>query len=254
MSGDAIDILTYHSISDGPGPICIAPETFRQQMDAMAACGYRGAALCEVVAWLRGGDRLPGKSLVLTFDDGYSDFADVVLPELRARGWTATVFVPAGKLGGTADWDARRGRPARRLLSTSMVKELAGLGVEVAAHGISHTDLTTLAPDEVRKEIGGAQRHLEDCIGRRVTSFAAPYGRTNPAVQAEIRQHYQAAVGTTLAQARPTSDLYDLPRIEMWYFRHPGFWRSHLMGGGRGYLLLRRMLRRARVLGRRGFS
>ena len=98
----------------------------------------------------------------------------------------------------------------------------------------------------------GAQRCLEDCIGRPVTSFAAPYGRTNPAVRAEIRRHYQAAVGTGLARARPTSDLYDLPRIEMWYFRNPGLWRSHLIGGARGYFLLRQVRRRARALCRLG--
>ena len=196
MSGDAIDILTYHSISHGPGPICIAPETFRQQMDAMAACGYRGAALCEVVAWLRGEDRLPGKSLVLTFDDGYSDFADVVLPELLTRGWTATVFVPAGKLGGAADWDARRGRPARRLLSRLTVKDLAQLGVEVAAHGLSHTDLTRLAPQEVRKEIGGRSGVSKTALAAR--SRALPHRMVGP-----TQPFGQKSGGTTRLRLAP---------------------------------------------------
>ena len=42
-----------------------------------------------------------GKGQVgLTFDDGYADFAEYALPVLRRHGFTATVFVIAGRLGG----------------------------------------------------------------------------------------------------------------------------------------------------------
>ncbi len=252
MSGDAIDILMYHSVSAGPGPTCIAPETFRRQMETLAECGYRGVALAELAPWLRGEGPPAGKPIVLTFDDGFTDFADVAFPELHARGWTATVFLPAGKVGGAADWDAAPGRAPRRLLSWQAVAELAGLGVEIGAHGVSHADLTALPQDAARDEVAESRRRIEDRIGRPVTSFAAPYGRTNPAVRAEIRRHYRAAVGTELAHARPASDPHHLPRIEMWYFRDARRWHSYLAGGARGYFLLRQVLRRARALvGRR---
>ncbi len=93
-----------------------------------------------------------------------------------------------------------------------------------------------------------SKRLIEDNTGCRVTSFAPPYGKTNWAVRLEISKHYQAAVGTTLAQARRTSDLYDLPRIEMWYFRSRHRWCAYLEGGSRGYFMLRQALRTVRVL------
>jgi peptidoglycan/xylan/chitin deacetylase (PgdA/CDA1 family) len=243
-----IDILMYHSLSDGPGPTRIAPEIFRLQMETVAEHGYRGVALADLAAWLRGESQPAGKPIVLTFDDGFTDFADVALPELRARGWTATVFLPAGKVGNIADWDARPGRPFQRLLSWRAVVDLAGLGMEIGAHGVSHADLTGLPLDTACEEVVESGRRIEDRIGCAVTSFAAPYGRTNPAVRAEIRRHYRAAVGTDLGRVGPASDPYHLPRIEMWYFRNLRRWCSHLEGGARGYFLLRQGLRQVRAL------
>ncbi len=247
MSADGIDILMYHSVSDGEGPTCIAPQTFRRQMEAIAEQGGRGVALAELSGWLRGEGRPDGKPVVLTFDDGFTDFADVVYPELRARGWTATVFLPAGKAGGFSDWDAAPALARRPLLSWAAAAELAALGVEIGAHGVSHADLTALPPEAARAEVADSRRRIEDRIGRPVTSFAAPYGRTNEAVRAEVRRHYRAAVGTELGRARPTSDPHELPRLEMWYFRDPARWQAYL-AGARGYFLLRQVLRRAKRL------
>jgi peptidoglycan/xylan/chitin deacetylase (PgdA/CDA1 family) len=248
MTGSGIDILMYHSISNGPGSTCMAPERFRRQMEALAERGYRGVALTDMASWLRGADRPAGKPIVLTFDDGFSDFAEVAFPELQTRRWTATVFLPAGKTGKLAHWDVRPGWPARHLLSWQAIADLAKHGIEIGAHGMSHADLTTLPLDVARQEVADSRRRIEDRIGGPVTSFAAPYGRTTPAIRAEIRRHYQAAVGTELARARSTSDPYNLPRIEMWYFRDLRRWRSYLEGEARGYLLLRQVLRRMRAL------
>ena len=248
MTGSGIDILMYHSISDGPGPTCMAPERFRRQMEALAERGYRGVALADLASWLRGESQPAGKPIVLTFDDAFSDFAAVAFPELQVRGWTATVFLPAGKTGKTAHWDVRPDWPAQRLLSWQAITDLAKRGIEIGAHGVSHTDLTTLPLDGARQEVVDARQRIEDRIGCPVTSFAAPYGHTTPAIRAEIRRHYRAAVGTDLARARSTSDPYNLPRIEMWYFRDPRRWQSYLEGEARGYLLLRQVLRRMRAL------
>jgi peptidoglycan/xylan/chitin deacetylase (PgdA/CDA1 family) len=247
MTPQGIDILTYHSISDGPGPTCITPETFRRQMAIVAECGYRGVALAEIVGWLRGEGRPTGKPIVLTFDDGFTDFAGVAVPEIKARDWNATVFLPAGKAGGVADWEGNPGRPPQRLMSWQAAKELAEQGIEVAARGVTHTDLTALTPQDAQREVAEAKQRIEEQIGRPVTGFAAPYGRTNPAVREEIRRHYQAAVSTELGQAQVSDDPHHLPRIEMWYFRNPKRWRSYLEGA-RSYFFLRKILRRARAL------
>ncbi|MFN2431812.1 MAG: polysaccharide deacetylase family protein [Gemmatimonadota bacterium] len=245
----AVDILMYHSIAAGRGPTCTSPETFREQLRILAGEGYRAIPLRDLARALRGeAVELPERPVVLTFDDGFADFADVAAPELAARGWTATVFLPAGKLGGVDDWESRAGRRPRRLLTWERASELGRAGIDLGAHGVSHADLTRLAPEAARAEVSGARRLSEERTGCPVTSFAAPYGRSDAGVKAEAARGYEAAVGTILGRAAPGSDLYDLPRIEMAYFRAPRRWREYLAHGSSGYFMLRRELRRLRGL------
>lgn len=241
-----VDVLMYHSISDGSGAGCIAPATFAQQMAILDECGYRAVPLAEVAAWLRGGPAPPPRSVVLTFDDAYADFASAAHPELATRGWPATVFLPTGYAGRAADWDATAG--GRPVMSWAAIVALAGHGVEFGAHGVRHADLSTLAPDEARYEVVTSKQRIAEQTGQPVRSFAAPYGRTTAAVRTEIAQHYDVAVGTTLARVEPGADPYDLHRIEMWYFRSAALWRAYLLGHARAYFTLRRALRRARAM------
>jgi peptidoglycan/xylan/chitin deacetylase (PgdA/CDA1 family) len=250
----AVSILMYHSISEGVGPTCIAPTIFRWQMAALADCGYHVIALTDLAAWARGDHELPERSVVITFDDGYEDFATVAFPELQTRGWTATVFLPAGMLGGNADWETQtNGPPQRPLMSWKTVAELARRGIDFGGHGVTHADLTSLPLEAARDEIVNSKRGIEACAGCHVTCFAPPYGRLNTAVRAEVSKLYLAAVGTTMARTRRTSDVYNLPRIEMWYFRDERRWRAYLQGGAKGYFLYRQALRRLRMMAKASY-
>ncbi len=246
MSADQINILMFHSISDGGGPTCIAPEIFSRQMSVIHECGFQVIALSELADWYRGERELPPRSIVLTFDDGYEDFARIAWPELKQRGWSATVFLPTGKIGGDADWD--QGVDRRPLMSWPTIAELAREGVDFGGHSIRHVDLTSLPRSVAQVEIAESKRQIEEHVDRPVSSFAAPFGRTSDEVRAEIGRHYQLAVGTTMARAQRTCDPHDLPRIEMWYYRNITRWRTYLQGRGQAHFQLRCALRRARAM------
>jgi peptidoglycan/xylan/chitin deacetylase (PgdA/CDA1 family) len=225
-----VNILMYHSVGKGQGPLAIDVDTFRMQLDALAQAGLRAAALQDI-------DQ-PGVA-VLTFDDGYRDFAEVAWPEIEKRGWSATVFLSSGLMGtgSILDWQT--------------VRRLADRGVELGSHAVTHRDLTRIAHNEAQQEIARSRETIEDETGATVTSFAAPFGHTTAAIRREIAGVYQRAVGTKLGRADAGSDRVDLPRIEMWYFRDPVRWRRHLEGAS-GYLTVRRTLRCARQLVGRG--
>lgn len=222
----------YHSVSDGPAPLCISPRLFRSHLSALEERGMKALSLCEYL-------KTPESAVALTFDDGYRDLLEVAAPALAALGWSATVFL--------ADETVDRGRlpelPEARLVNWSQARELVSMGWEVGSHAHSHRDLTRMAPDLLEKEVVGSGRRLEQELGVKVKGFAAPFGRYSPAVRERVRENYDYAVGTRLERYRPGDDLYGLPRIEMHYFRNPRRWRAHLDGRGQAYFRTRQLLR-----------
>jgi hypothetical protein len=77
-----ISILAYHSVSDAEGELSVSPSSFISQMDHLKNRGYRFVSLWDVATSLDDLNKLPQKSVALTFDDGYADFETNVLPVL----------------------------------------------------------------------------------------------------------------------------------------------------------------------------
>jgi peptidoglycan/xylan/chitin deacetylase (PgdA/CDA1 family) len=240
-------VLTFHSISSEPGPTSIDAATFRMQMDVLAESGFTSMTCQDFLDWRQGRAKDAARRVLITFDDGYADFATAAFPILRERSFSCMVFVPTGKLGTREDWHGANAS-ARPLMSWSTLRELAGSGVEFGGHGVTHADLTRLGPDRRRQEIERCAQDLAERIGCRTRGFATPYGRVNPAVLTDLAKTYDVAFGTRFERARPTCALFDVPRIEMHYFREPRHWRAFVRGD-RSYFLARRALRAVRTAG-----
>jgi peptidoglycan/xylan/chitin deacetylase (PgdA/CDA1 family) len=248
-SARGVAVLAFHSISAAPGPTSIDAATFRMQMDVLAEHGFGTMTCDEFLDWRKSGVGPASHRVLLTFDDGFADFETAAYPILREREFTAIAFVPTGKLGQREDW---RGADAlgRRLMSWSTVRELARAGVEFGGHGVTHSDLTRLSAEERRREIECSAQDLAEHTGRRARSFAPPYGRVDLAVLADISRCYDVAFGTRFARAQRSSHSFDVPRIEMHYFREEWQWRAFVRGGS-SYYLARRALRAVRQLATR---
>jgi peptidoglycan/xylan/chitin deacetylase (PgdA/CDA1 family) len=109
---DLLAILTYHRVDEPsddlqPGIISATPSAFARQI-AWLARRYRVVTLADLLARREGGAALPPRSVLITFDDAYRDFATHAWPVLQANGVTATLFVPTafpGDPGRSFWWD-----------------------------------------------------------------------------------------------------------------------------------------------------
>lgn len=203
-------ILMYHSVSDpgtDPHAICIPPDRFEAQVRLLARWGYRGVSMRELLdAHISGtADRLVG----LTFDDGYADFLTTAVPILDRYGFTATVFVVAGALGGWNDWDPE---PRLALLDADGVRAVAAAGMEVAAHSVSHVHLPPLATEAAAREVADAAAMLEAIPGVEVRGFAFPYGDGDGSTAALVRGSGYAYCCCTNAGTGDGRDPWMLPR------------------------------------------
>lgn len=236
-------VLTYHSISDSGGPTNIPTAVFANQMQTLADLGRRGVRLKEFIDWHEG-KISSAKDVLITFDDAFDDFAEVAAPILQRHGFSALMFVPTRRLGRPEGWVAAND-PPRRLMDWATVRSLAKEGFEFGGHSRTHANLTKLSPAEREEEIAGCAEDLSAQIGKPIEGFAAPYGRVSPEVLEAIGHHYRVAFGTRLAIATRGRDLFDVPRIDMHYFRDIKRWEG-LLKGRRNYLRLRQSLRAVR--------
>ncbi|MFG6540415.1 polysaccharide deacetylase family protein [Sulfitobacter sp. M22298] len=241
MSAWQADILMYHSISDAPGPTSIAPEVFKAQMQALADSG-----LPVVTPDALANPPAP-RVVIISFDDGFEDFADTAWPILRDHGFCPIVYLPSGRMGGNDSW-AGGNIPARPLMGWDRVETLAAEGVCFGAHSVTHPDLTTLDALMLEEEVSGSGQDIAARLGQPTRHFAPPYGASNSSVLRQVAQHYDTSVGTRLGVAKAGDDMHDLPRLEMFYFNNIARWKAHLAGRGGPYLTARRAMRGIRAM------
>lgn len=247
MSAYKIPILMYHSISMESGPTSIAPAIFEAQMRAIAVAGWNVAPLSAYSNWRLKGGSLPPRTLVITFDDAYQDFAESAFPVLDRYNFPATVFVPTGLVGGLATWDGSP-KGSKSIMSWDTIRALAAKGIAFAPHSRTHAHLTKLEGSELRAEIAGSGQDLQRVLGTPALHFAPPYGETGPEADAVIEANYEISVGVNLGIANRKSPVHALPRLEMLYYRDPERWTSFLSGTGAAYLAARQCARAFRRL------
>ena len=82
----------------------------------------------------------------------------------------------------------------------------------------------------------------------RPRSLAYPFGEVDHAVSAAAATQYQLAVTTVHRALGTAEDRMRLPRLDMYYFRHPRALERWNTPGFRRRIWLRRQARRARAV------
>ncbi|EGX54637.1 polysaccharide deacetylase [Streptomyces zinciresistens K42] len=206
-------VAMYHSVSDCPDDpynVTVSPARLERQLAWLAGRGLRGVSVRELLAArARGAERgLVG----LTFDDGYGDFVTCALPALARRGFTATVFVLPGLLGGENAWEPIG--PRKPLLDVDDIRRAAAAGMEVASHGLTHLDLTKATEEVLYAEVNDSRDRLAAITGADVDGFCYPYGYLDERAAAAVRRAgYRYACAITPGPAG--SGDFAVPRIHL---------------------------------------
>jgi peptidoglycan/xylan/chitin deacetylase (PgdA/CDA1 family) len=104
-------VLVYHRIAEpdaqvrgDPTLISASREVFRVQMRYLVRY-YRPVSGAQVLQACQGKAALPPRAVLVTFDDGYRDFATHAWPVLKEHGVPAVMFIPTAFPGsGQAFW------------------------------------------------------------------------------------------------------------------------------------------------------
>jgi peptidoglycan/xylan/chitin deacetylase (PgdA/CDA1 family) len=198
-----LPVLAYHAVGSPLerrfAPWTVSEEQLSEQLAALREAGYR---LTSLTAALHALDTEPSEvtdraqsrgDVVVTFDDGYADFAEAALPVLLRHQSGATLFVVTDLVGQSAKWLPFPAEQRRPLLSWSDLEGISAHDIEIGSHGCRHLELDAVSPEVARDEIERSRRAITDHLSSPAC-FAYPFGYHSASVRRMVaRAGYSAA-------------------------------------------------------------
>lgn len=203
-------VLMYHHI--GPLPenpdsvrvgLTVSAEKFESQMKYLSDNGYNVITLTEMYDFVAKGT-LPEKSVVLTFDDGYSDNYVYAYPILKKYNMHGTFFIISDFLGRSDT------------MTQANIVDLYTNGNEIGSHTKTHPSLEQQNETKATAELVSSKEYLEKLTGRPVVSLCYPAGKYNDAtMQFAKTAGYKMAVTTKAGKPFSTNSPFEIPRYRM---------------------------------------
>ncbi|SFP44956.1 Predicted xylanase/chitin deacetylase [Mesorhizobium sp. NFR06] len=214
-----IPVLMYHGVSDdGPAALTrfrLAPAAFDSQMAWLRANGFHAITSEQLEWFIANRQPFAGRPVLITFDDGFQNFADHAWPTLRTNDLTAEVFLVTDLVGESARWDAVSGPPAP-LMDAATVRRLSAEGAFFGSHLATHRAIDGLSSSDLAAELLRSRMFIERWTGRPTTAFAAPFSATDRRLGRLAREcGYRIGFGERHGPADLDCDPIDLPRIEI---------------------------------------
>jgi len=209
-----VSALLYHKVAGLPPDAAfpcnyVSPPRFAAQLAYLRRAGFHGISFRQYLSYRRGQAALPTRPIIISFDDGYRSNLEIAAPILRRHGFTATIFIVAGLLGATNEWDAHERQEP--LLSASDVQALHAEGFEIQSHTLTHPRLTTIARDDALRELRESRQRLESLIDDDVSVISYPWGEAND----EIRSLSEIAGYDAGVVVRRRTNFHDTPLFEL---------------------------------------
>lgn len=233
-----VRILMYHRVArrNDFDQLVVSPENFQKQMTILAA-GYNVLSLSDAVALLASEQKIPRRTVVITFDDGYLDNFTEALPILEKYSLPATIFVTSDFCEQTAAHprygvSQQQDGDHRLHLDWSETAQLAQHSlIEIGSHTVSHAHLPRLNDADAVTEINESKRIIDQQLAQNTRYFCYPNGDYfERELQALNDSDYQAAVTVSPGLNRKTTNRFTLRRTEVTDKDSPDFMRYKLEG------------------------
>nr|VFK55199.1 MAG: Polysaccharide deacetylase [Candidatus Kentron sp. TUN]VFK57612.1 MAG: Polysaccharide deacetylase [Candidatus Kentron sp. TUN]VFK61506.1 MAG: Polysaccharide deacetylase [Candidatus Kentron sp. TUN] len=176
-------ILMYHMVHEHKArttfnKLRVTPNRFERQIGWLEEHGWYFAFISE----LTNPEKLPNKTVCITFDDGYRDNFTHVHPLLKKHHARATLYLVADRFD--RDWSINKkahhnsGELEREpKLTDSQIRAMLNSGHwQLGGHTMTHANLSRLDEEGKHAEIFHAKTLLERNFETSLRSFAYPFG------------------------------------------------------------------------------
>lgn len=210
-----VKILMYHHVL--PSAICVDDPLYvtTEQLDAQLSYikkHYNTVFFKD----LKNSDKLAHK-LIITFDDGYYNNLEYLVPLLEKHQLKATIFIPTGFIMDNLD------NPEKPFMSFSEIARLNPDLIEIGLHSHAHVNLAELSLEDLEQDLNTNIQILRDHQIQFSPVLAYPYGRfprKNPKKQAffEVLQKLGITHGIRIGnkiESYPFKKSYEVNRIDI---------------------------------------
>ena len=212
-------ILLYHRVNDVSEDVLTAStRRFAEHLITLRHF-YRVVPTGDLVERIAQGTPIPATSVAIHFDDCYRDVRTCAAELLGAAGLPATAFVSSGFVDTERVFHHDRDKSPHRFenFRTQDLRELGGLGVEVAAHTVNHVDLGTITLEQAQVEVEQSRRELEQLLAHPVLLFSFPFGGIRN-IREEVRDMVRSSGYRALFSAHggfidADTKIWDIPRL-----------------------------------------
>ena len=250
-------VLIYHRVGRrAETEIDMPADQFERQMAWLAETG-RAVDIDTAVARLvlrepvrSGATATKANPVVVTFDDGTSDLAEVALPILARHNVPATVYLATQYVDEQLAWPAE-GQP----LSWAGAQEMVDSGlVTIGSHTHGHALLDRLPPAEAAAELDRSKELIGEKLGVAADHFAYPTAVAPPDdVERVVRARFvSAALGGNRPNPYSRTDLHRLARTAIQVSDGWTYFQRKADGGMALEDSFRRALNRVRYRGATG--
>ena len=212
-----LPILLYHRVVNstcriGKHKTYVWESAFRKQMQWLKDNGYQTITFSDLDALPANAD--PGKKIIITFDDGYTDNYTIAFPILKEFGFKAVIYLVTGYKCN--EWNLHEGEPALELMSKEQILEMQNYGIEFGGHTRHHVDLKNSTADKQREEVTGCFNDVATITGKKPLSFAYPYGAyNNDTLKVLAQSGFKYGITTIFGPHNWPEDLLRIRRIEV---------------------------------------
>jgi peptidoglycan/xylan/chitin deacetylase (PgdA/CDA1 family) len=137
-----------------------------------------------------GGNSISGRSVHLTFDDGFESNHRIGIQVLPQMGIRATYFVIPGFVESSVQGKSQKfiserlfpgelvsGDVVNNLsMSWNQIRELSSFGHEIGSHTMTHPRLNELSDSEIRREFVDSRTKIADETGKAPRQLAITFG------------------------------------------------------------------------------
>ncbi|MBD2414682.1 glycosyltransferase [Nostoc calcicola FACHB-3891] len=214
LVGNPLSILLYHRIADDNSKFSVSSICFKEQMEYLFKNNYNVVSLETAVNFIQNKHKIPKKTVVITFDDGYKDFwkAFEIVNQYR---FPVTVFIPTFFIGSVNGWKTEEMPNSIPLLAIDEIKYLHSKGVSFQAHGHSHIPFEKLSEQEFYNELKECRSKLLS-IDINAKYLAYPSGSFTQRTKLLLKKFgFEAGLTCISTLTSSDSDLFEIPRISV---------------------------------------